>query len=337
MKRWAYTPPSDAVWKGLRKHDITSTESAALFDMSSRLTRLELYHRKREKQIVEIDDNDRMLWGRRLQDTIATGIAEDHGVKVRRLNKYIRIVQSRMGSSFDFEIVGLIEPWEAPDTEMRQMYRERGPGVFEVKCVDFLIFRDQWAVNDDKSIEAPPHIEIQVQHQLHVANRSWGAIGVLVSGHTPKLIVRERYADAGEAIEGAIRKLFAMVKAGTPPEPTWPKDADVVRKMYGYADPGKIYDGRQDESLKELCDQYKGALERETLAIEDKSVARAKILTIIGDAEKALIDGYSLSAGIVGPAHISFEREGYRTFRLTKKKPPVQGKSKSISREVQTA
>lgn len=320
MKRWSYTPPSDTIWKGLRKHDITSTEAAALFGMSSRLTRLELYERKRTKAVIEIDDNDRMLWGRRLQDTIAIGIAEDQGVKVRRLNRYIRIVDARMASSFDFEIIGLVEPWEGPDTEMRRMYRERGPGIFEIKCVDFLQFRDNWTVNEDKSIEAPAHIEIQVQHQLHVANRSWAAIGVLVSGHTPLLIIRERDLEVGNAIEAGVRNLFAMIKAGTAPEPTYPQDAQIVCKMYGYADPGKVYDGRGDDQLIGLCRQYSDASTREKHAKEDKDIARAKIFQRIGDAEKALVPGFSLSAGLVGPSAFTVNRDGYRSIRLTAKK-----------------
>ncbi len=320
MKRWTHTPATDAIWKGLRSCDITSTESSALFDMSPNLTRLELYHRKLRKEIVEIDDNDRMLWGRRLQDTIAIGIAEDQGVRVRRLNKYMRLVDSRMGASFDFEVIALIETLGRADTPMQQMYRQYGTGNFEIKCVDYLIFRDQWTKNDDGSIEAPPHIEIQVQHQLHVSGRPWSAIGVLVSGHTPVVLIRQRYEDVGAAIEEKTRELFRRIKAGREPEPSYPRDARFVSKLYGYADPGKLYDGKGDAELRELCSQYDEARVREKLAQEDKQVAHAKIFTKIGDAEKAIADGFTISAGLVGPADIAFHRDGFRNFRLTKRK-----------------
>ncbi len=321
MKRWTYTPPSDEIWKGLRKHDVTSTESAALFSMSPYLTRFELYHRKKDKTVVDIASNDRMLWGSRLQDVIARGIAEDHGVKVRRLNAYMRLVESRMGSSFDFEIVGLVEPWDGPETDLRAMYRERGTGNFEIKGVDYLVFRDQWIVNEDKSIEAPAHIEIQLQHQLHVSGRSWAAIGVLVSGNTPKIVIRERDQEVGQALEARIRELFALVKAGTTPPPTYPDDAEFVCKLFGYAEPGKVLDARGDAELAELAKQYNEAGIRFHQADEDKDVAKAKLLTRIGEAEKVLFDGYKLSAGLVGPATVAYERAGYRNFRLTVQKP----------------
>jgi predicted phage-related endonuclease len=321
MKRFSYTPQTDAVWKGLRKHDITSTESAALFDLSPYCTRFELYHRKRTKAITEIRENDRMLWGNRLQDTIAIGIAEDQGVKVRRLNKYIRLVESRLGSSFDFEVVGLVEDWDGPDTLLRQMYQQHGTGNFEIKCVDYLVFRDQWTVNDDKSIEAPSHIELQVQHQLHVSGRAWSGIGVLVSGSRVEIMARLRYPDVGQAIETRAAELFAMVKAGTPPPPDFRKDAAFVCKLYGYADPGKLFDGRGDEELAQLANEYEDARNRHKIAEEDKDIAKAKILTRIGDAEKAIIDGFRLSAGMVGPSEMAFTRPGYRNFRLTVQKP----------------
>lgn len=320
-KRWTYTPETDRVWLGLRSCDITSTESAALFEMSPYLTRFELYHRKLGRAIVELPPGERMLWGIRLQDVIARGIAEDFGVKVRKLNQYMRIVDARMGSSFDFEIVGLLEPWDGEDTELRQMYREHGVGNFEIKCVDFLVFRDQWTVNDDKSIEAPAHIEIQVQHQLHVSDRPWAAIGVLVSGHTPKILIRGRDAEVGIAIEARVRELFAMVREGRTPEPSFPDDAELVCRLNGYAEPGRVYDGRNDAGLLGLCQEYSAAQIREKLGKEDKDVAKAKIFQRIGEAERALLPGFNLSASMVGPAEVpAYTRSGYRNIRITVKK-----------------
>lgn len=321
MKRWTYTPPDEHVWHGLRSCDITSTESAALFDMSPYMTKFELYHRKLGRAIVELNPGDRMLWGIRLQDVIARGIAEDHGVKVRKLNQYMRIVDARMGSSFDFEIIGLTDEWEGDDTELRKMYKQHGVGNFEIKCVDFIVFRDQWTVNDDKSIEAPAHIEIQVQHQLHVSDRPWAAIGVLVSGNTPKIVIRERDAEVGIAIEVRVRELFAMVKAGLVPEPSFPDDAELVCRLNGYAEPGRVYDGRNDTEILDLCRQYSEAQIREKHAAEDKSVAKAKILQKIGDSERALVPGFGVSASMVGPAEIpAYTRSGYRNVRITTKK-----------------
>lgn len=321
MKRWSYVPPNETIWKGLRKHDVTSTESAALFGMSPYMTFFQLYYNKREKVITEIDMNERMLWGKFMENTIARGIAAINGVKVRRMTSYIRIVDARMGSSFDFEIIGLIEKWDGPDTPLRAMYREHGVGVFEIKAVDYLVFRDKWETKDDGTIEAPQHIEIQAQHQLHVSGRKWSAIGVLVSGHTPKILVRNRFADVGDALEFKVRQLWKRIAANDPPPPDYPEDADFVKKLYGYADPGKVYDASEDGKIADLADQYADALKREKLAKEDKTTAQAEIYRRIGEAERIIHPKFSLWSGSVGPSHIeAYDRDGYRGFKLIWKK-----------------
>jgi predicted phage-related endonuclease len=319
--RLIVTPPNEAIWHGLRAEDITSTESAALFDMSPYTTRFELWHRKHGKQVVDFEATGRMLWGTRLQDAIARGIAEDHGIKVRRYNAYVRLTDVRMGASFDFEIVGVTDGYAGRESRLRELYQERGPGILEIKNVDGLIFRDQWAVTEDREIEAPDHIEIQVQHQLHVIERAWSVIGVLVGGNAPKILVRDRHPDVGAGIEARIREFWQSVEAGTPPPPHYPDDAEFVARLYGFAEPGKVFDGRDDAKLATLCREYRDAADREKLAKEDKEVAKAKILEHIGDAERALLDDYTISAGLIGPAHVEFDRKGYRNFKLTPRKP----------------
>jgi predicted phage-related endonuclease len=326
--RLIITPKDEAEWHALRCMDVTSTESSALFDMSPYSTMFELWHRKRQATPVVIEAEGRMLWGTRLQDVIARGVAEDYGVKVRRMNAYQRLVDVRMGSSFDFEIVGFADGqvdgvWAEVSVErnmLRTMYREHGAGNMEIKNVDSLVFRDQWTVNEDRSIEAPGHIEIQVQHQMHVSGRKWAALVVLVGGNTPKVIVRRYDAEVGQAIEQRVRDFWRDVDAGNEPPPSFPDDAAFVCKLFGYAEPGKVYDGREKPELADLAAEYKAAADREKLAKEDKDVAKAKLLAAIGDAEKAMLDGFTISAGLVGPCEVSYTREGYRNFRVTAKK-----------------
>lgn len=322
--RISITPENESAWHLLRTQDVTSTESAALFGMSPYATEFELFHRKREGAVVEIDQTGRMFWGAMLQNTIAKGIAQLYGVKVRRVNAYMRL-PSRMGSSFDFEIIGVVDEQGegigfSGDNLLRDMYRSFGVGNLEIKNVDSLVFREQWAVNDDKSIEAPDHIEVQVQHQLHVSGRAWAAIGVLVGGNAPKILIRHRDLEVGQSIESKVRAFWQRVEANDPPPPEFPEDAAFLCKLHGYAEPGKIFDGRGNADLATLARDYQQASVSEKQAKEDKEVAKAKMLAIIGDAEKALIDGFNLSAGLVGPTRIEYARAGYRTFRCAEKK-----------------
>jgi len=48
----------------------------------------------------------------------------------------------------------------------------------------------------------------------------------------------------------------------------------------------------------------------------EREALKAEMLMSIGEAEKCLGDGYSITAGLVGPAQVSYERQGYRQFRV---------------------
>lgn len=298
------SPENEKHWLELRTKDITSTEAAALFDMSPYATRFELWHRKASGDVPEFRENDRMKWGNRLQDPIALGIAEDMSWKVRRMNRYIRDENIRMGSSFDFEIVS----------------NENGPGILEVKNVDYFAFKEGWLIDEDKNIEAPPHIELQVQHQLEVTNREWACIGALIGGNDVKPLIRKRDREIGAAIREEIERFWQTVDAGTPPPPEYPRDASFVAKLYGYAEPGKLLE-TDDEIITSLAARYAAAALREKEAKEDKESCKAQLFELVDKAERIILPGFSISAGMVAPTWVeAYERKGYRNFRVTAKK-----------------
>lgn len=312
-------PESETVWRALRTHDVTSTESAALFGLSPYTTEFELWHRKKEAIEAAFEENERMLWGQRLQDAIARGIAEDYAVKVRKLTAYMRHNHVRMGASFDFEIVGTLSE-AAPYNDLVANYEKSGAGILEVKNVDSLIFRDQWQVGEEGEIEAPAHIEVQIQHQLHVVDRDWGVIAALIGGNTPKLLFRHRDRAVGVAIENKIREFWASIEANAPPAPNFKDDAQFIAKLYGYAEPGKIVSAYDNQELASLCARYSELAAMEKNAKEEKQAVKAELLTKIGDAEKVFADGFTISAGVVGPMEKSYSQPAYRNFRVTPKK-----------------
>src|SRR5690606_13565282 len=164
-----HTPADEAAWHALRAQDLTSTDIAALFNLSPYKTHFELWHEKKSGEPVRIQQNERMKWGNRLEASVALGIAEDRGWTVRPLKEYGRLPGLRLGSSFDFRVIAKISNSPGYGTNLDPdgvgWTRDDSPddAILEIKCVDFRAFRDGWTVEDDY-IEAPPHIEIQVQH-----------------------------------------------------------------------------------------------------------------------------------------------------------------------------
>lgn len=295
----AIVPESEEHWLQLRTPDITSTEIPALFGISPYLTRFELWHRKKEQLTVRLEQNERMKWGNRLEDAIARGLAEDNGWDIRRIRRYMRIPELRIGSSFDFEIV-------------------RQDSLLEIKNVDGLAFKEGWLVEDGE-VEAPPHIELQVQHQLTVSQKGAARIGALIGGNYPLLLERKLNPDIRDAIYKESALFWQSIAAGEAPDPDFRRDADFIASLYSSATAGKVLDLSKDLEFRGLAQRYKEAADREKTAEADKKAIKAQMLMKMGDAERVLIDGFSLSAGIVKGGPVSFQREDFRNFRLTKK------------------
>ena len=308
-------PSNQEHWLAMRKLDVTSTESAALFGMSPYMTHFDLWHRKKTGLVPEFVVNERMKWGNRLEAAIAHGIAEEQGWEIRPMKEYLRDPDLRMGSSFDFVITNLGEPVH-----------------LEIKNVDYLAFRDGWIEHDDSSIEAPEHIEMQVQHQMAVSGFKRAFIGAFIAGNRGVVIERLRDDDVIAAIRAKVANFWRTVDAGLEPEPVMPGDAEVIIRMNQYAKPGKILSAEGDDTLAEMLERYKKAAAAEKNAKEDKEVAKAEIFQHIGDAEKVLTNAWSVScamqadtpptlitADMVGKSYGG--RAGFRNLRIYPRKP----------------
>lgn len=317
-------PQDRKAWLALRHKYISSTESAALFGLSPYTTPFELAVMK--KGILPPPDlaNERTEWGLRLERSIAKGVAERFGVKVKALNAYATYYQNScgMGASFDFEIVGLADGDHEPN-DLREMYTMLGPGILEIKNVDWLVFK-QWQV--DGKLEAPPHIEVQVQHQLACIDRMWAAIGVLVGGNTLEVLIRERDQKVVNTLADKCAKFWQDLNKGIMPDADLPADAAIIAQIYNFAEPGKKVDRQGDPELSAAMAEYHAAMRAEKEAGEAKESAKAKVLMMIGDAEAVIADGFKLNASLVGEAEIkAYTRKAYRSFRIT----PIKAKKDS--------
>jgi predicted phage-related endonuclease len=230
-------------------------------------------------------------------------ICKDNGwTEYRRKDEYIRWPAMRMGSSFDFEVT----------------HGGKMP-LLEIKNVDSLAYKDGWTVEGD-SVEAPAHIELQAQQELAVADREVIYIGALVGGNRVVLIKRERDEHVIGALLSRVKQFWDSIDNNIEPEPDFQKDAKFIARLYNYSDPTKVLDATGNELLAKLAANYKkaGDIVKEVQA--EKDGYKAQMLTLIGDAAKVVAPWGSISAGLIGPKHIEYEREGYRDFRVFEKK-----------------
>jgi hypothetical protein len=315
---------TEAAWLAARAKDLTSTECAGLFDAGvydNARTTYELFHVKSGLiEPVAFEMNERVKWGNRLEASIAQGIAEDHGLIVEAFKVYMRIPELRMGSSFDFKIVGLADGY-AGDETLRDMFRKHGQGVLEIKNVDGLQFKRGW-IEDGETIEAPPHIELQVAHQLEVADLNWSVIAPLVGGNTPKVVIRERDAELGALIRQKVGAFWAMVNGGIRPKPDFQKDGETIARIYRDND-GSHVDLSDNFHLAELCIAYKAAGAEAKAAEDRKKAAKAEILTIIEAAKSIRAPGFNISAGTNKESYRAYRREAGERWTITKSIVPA--------------
>ena len=293
------TPKNKEHWLQLRAQDITSTEVSALFGISPYMTKLELWHSKRDRDITTIKENERMKWGTRLETAIAKGVAEDEGWVVEPLKDYIRDEEHRIGSSFDFAI--------------------GDDGILEIKNVDGLAFRDGWTVDDEGNIEAPPHIELQVQHQMLVSGRSFAYIAALVGGNRVALIERKPDAQIFNAILDKVGSFWNSVETNTPPAVDYERDAELLIALAQDADADKTIE--PNDHIDALAITYRDISDEiKELEIQKKSI-KAQILEKIGDASKVKGERYTVSAGMTKESRVeAFTRHPFRNFRINWKK-----------------
>jgi putative phage-type endonuclease len=292
MKVERISTETDEQWLELRTKDLTSTEISALFGCSPYMTPFELWQRKAKNMRLDLEPNERMNWGNRLQDAIAVGLNEEHGWVLRRINQYFRLPELRLGSSFDYK--GKIQ--EVPgSTVTNESF------LVEIKNVDGLVFRYDWPNG-----EAPLHIEIQLQHQLLVSGMKKGYIAALVGGNKMHLI--ERIADEKVHAEILARsaEFWRTVDANEEPSPDWVADSAFIMELYKRTAPGKEIEASPE--VADLAIQHKSFLEAEKKADEQKGALKAQIVVHIGDAEKVRGDGFVISA--------KQKKDGSRDFRI---------------------
>ena len=182
--------------------------------------------------------------------------------------------------------------------------------ILEIKNVDSLVFNNKWTED-----EAPIHIELQVQTQMLVSGIHKCYICALVGGNRIHIIERDYNPKIGESILKKAAAFWAMTE---PPAIDFERDAAFVRELNSFAEPDKSIE--PTERLDELANSYR-ELQTSAKQIEESLEAvKAEIISIMQTAEKVKGQGYSINAGMIGEAQVSYTRKAYRTFKIFFKK-----------------
>ena len=264
-------------WLDMRVGDLTSTDISALFGQNPYRTKYEVWQEKAFKKKNEISVSERMKWGSRFESTIAKGVAEDQGWNIRAWNAYQRIPELRLGSSFDYRI---LQGEGQPKT------------VFEIKCIDFWVFRKFWEERHDGSLEAPPHIEWQVQQEMLCSGYAECKLAAMVGGNNVQLVHFVADENMQAAIVSESVKFWQSIEDGDEPAPEYARDLKNLASRYNYTNPNFYADPVGIERLTILANAHADRKERAKVYDADFETIKCEVLDILKDCEGADLPGF---------------------------------------------
>lgn len=273
-------PTADAIF---RAQHVGASEVSALYGLNPYLTEFELWHRKvgnvatPEFNAIADDgtpDNERIYWGVRLEATIIEAAKERYGYTDREQLPHLTDGKGLGGH---------------PDR--RVICPQRGPGLLEIKCVDWLV-RKGWGD------EPPENYLIQSNTNQGLDGVAWGDFLVLVGGNKLERFQYDFRAKLYADCQRRTDAFWASVRAGKPPKADYSRDLDTIAGLNLHAS-DTLVDLRRDNRMPELMQEYLDAKAEETAAGCRVDAAKAEILEKLGENGEALVEGYSCRAPTV--------------------------------------
>lgn len=267
-------------WHELRLKNIGGSEIAGLFDMEQpyQLSRYGLYMVKSKQAKDDFEGNERTEWGNRLEAAIAHGIAEDNGWTIRKGGYFADPETPGLGSTLDF----IIE--SDPDFE--------GPGAFEIKNVDGLVFRDKWV--DD---EPPEHILLQLQHQLASSGFKWGVIGALINGNRTEVYKYAARPNLIAEIRSRVSQFWKDVSNGVVPPVDGSDNTKAI--LQAMNTPVRIETvTRDDDEYEEICREYEASRQAVKDAKEVHDLWKNRLIEKCGGDKKTEGRGYRVTVSV---------------------------------------
>lgn len=270
-------------WHKLRARHIGGSEIAALFDLAPEDTpnylrsKYALWHIKAGKAPPPVVDNPRVKWGLRLEVVIAEAAGEENKWSVQKGGYVSDILCPGLGCTLDYTVD------YDPD--------EKGPGVLEIKNVDWLVHKRSW---DD---EPPPHILLQHQHQLAATGYSWGAVCCLIGGNDLRTYRYKARPKLIDDIRHKVTEFWRSVDANQAPSVDGSESASaVLRALY----PDIVDDAVHMTSSEwaEACHQLFDAGKARKTANDDYDEAKNRVIELLGMHKRGYGMGWQVNTAI---------------------------------------
>lgn len=289
------------------KKTVSASQVPAIFNMSPYNTRWMLHQHFLGNIDLDIEPDDRMNWGTRLEPVIIKAAAEELRCDIlpHDQSTYLRAPDAPVGCTPDGYV---LDP-------------QRGPGFIECKNVDWFRWKDTW---DDKA--APHHIELQLQTQLMVPHPeygklTWGCIACLVGGNDLLLYDRQPLPEVHAGIKEQAEIFLADVEARREPEVLGVSiELPSLKAVYAVRDKVKVlteqdFDLAEGVRIARMIDAYELAKDRESFSKKEAAELQAKLLAAAGDAAGLILYGRFLN---ISTSQIAGRTQTVKPYTMTR-------------------
>lgn len=264
-------------WLELRKPDVTASSVGALFSCHPYRTALRIYAEKRGAEFPEDFDDKVRRRGRKLEPAVADDVREQRpNWQITKANDYLRDPERKLGATPDYYIT---------DEHGRR-------GVLQVKTAFPWIIERDWR----DGTEPPLWILLQASTEMLLDDAEFAAVAVMNTGDYETLVFDlPRRAEIEAKIVKGVREFWELVEKGIEPAPDYGRDRAVLRALHPQHEPGKIIDLRDRNDIPVLlAERAKKTKENKENEARIEEI-ETRLIEQIGDAERALINGFSVS------------------------------------------
>lgn len=279
----------EAGWHEMRKKGIGGSDAGAVCGLNPWKSPVQVWLEK-TGQADSYFDNERMYWGRRLEDIIADHFAEINGVKVRRNNAILQHAEVEfMQANLDREIVGEDAVLEIK-TVGEFAAKSWNEGDLPAVVMKFNEDGQRWVLDKEaKTGNIPDHYKLQVQHYLAVTGCSRAFVGALVGGQ--RYMQFEILRD--EELIGYLMQIEAdfwpyVENNIAPPMDEASLTASTLNALYPTSNGQTII---LPEEAMQYISEYELHGSEEKAAKDLKEQAKLKLQNLLGEAECGTVGG----------------------------------------------
>ena len=255
-------------WLSIRKGGLGGSDSAACAGLNPWKSPLALYLEKRG-ELPDVEENEAMSWGVRLEPIVAAQFAEESGLKVRRRNAILQHPD---------------HPWMLANVDRLIVGADEG---LEVKTTSEYN-RDQWEGDD-----VPPQYILQCAHYMAVTGYQAWWIAVLIGGNKFRYKRIERDEALISDLTSIENDFWQRVQTGNPPPPDGSESSSkLMAERYPRSVAQTI---TLPPSAAYLITQYQESAAAEKSAEKAKEEAANQLKALLGENEQGEIDGYKVT------------------------------------------